>query len=113
MPSANNEPLQLFSLLLGVLLPDLQTIDLTPVMIKLSIDLLQIPSYHLSPCLHRGDQLLDLQREGSKLSPINLGLRPELAKLLVPLLQAKVHTLLRLQHIPQMVFKTISLSGRC
>ena len=34
MASTNNEAFQLLSLLLGVLLPNLQTIDLTPMMIK-------------------------------------------------------------------------------
>ena len=49
MPRANDETLQFFSLLLGILLPDLQTIYLTPVTIKPSVDLFKIPSHYLSP----------------------------------------------------------------
>ena len=33
MPSANDEPLQLLGLLLGILLPDLQAVYLSPMMI--------------------------------------------------------------------------------
>ena len=113
IPSANNEPLQLLSLLLGVLFPDLQAIDLTPVMIEPPIDLLQILSYYLGSCLHRRDQLLHLQGQGSKLSPIDLRLGAELSKLLISLLRTKVHPPLGLQHIPQLAFKTISLLERC
>ena len=60
MPSANNEPLELLGLLLGVLLPDLQAIDLTPVTIKPPVDFLEVLLDHLDPRLHRGDQLLHL-----------------------------------------------------
>ena len=49
MPSANDEPFQLLSLLLGILLPDLQAIDLTPVTIKLPIDLFEVLPYHFGP----------------------------------------------------------------
>ena len=49
VPSAHNEAFQLLNLLLGVLLPDLQAIDLTPVTIELPVDLLEVFSNHLSP----------------------------------------------------------------
>ena len=113
MPSANNEPLQLLGLLLGVLFPDLQVIDLAPVTIKLPVDLLQILPYHLGPGLHRGNQLLHLQGERRKLGSINLRLRPELTKLLISLVQTTVHVLLDLQHVSHLTFKKISLSERC
>ena len=80
----------------SVLLPDLQAIDLTPVTIELPIDLLKVPPYYLGSCLHQRDQLLHLQGQGSKLSPIDLRLGPELLKLLISLFQTKVHPLLGL-----------------
>ena len=55
MPHTNHEALQPLHLLIGVLLPDLQAIDLTPVTIKPPIDLLKVPFHHLGSCLHRGD----------------------------------------------------------
>ena len=55
MPSANNEPLQLLCLLLGILFPDLQVIDLTPVMIESPIDLLKVLSYYLGPGFQQRD----------------------------------------------------------
>ena len=49
MPSANNKPLQLLGLLLGVLLSNLQAIDLTPVTIKPPVDFLKVLLYYFGP----------------------------------------------------------------
>ena len=97
MASTNNETFQFLCLLFGVLLPDLQVINLTPVTIKPPIDLFKIPPHHFGSCLHWRDQFLDLQRESSELSSICLRLGVELAKILIPGVQTNVHQLLNLQ----------------
>ena len=113
MASTNDEAFQLLGLLLGILLPDLEAINLTPVMIKLPIDLLQISPHHFASCLHQRDQLLDLHGEGSKLGPISLRLVVELMKLFIPLIKMNVHEFLDLQLDPHHSLYTISLQRRC
>ena len=113
MASTNHEAFQLLHFLPAVLLPDLQMINLTPVTIKLSVDLFKIPPHYLGPRPHRRNQLLELQRESSKLHPIGLRLRPELLEFFIPLLQTKVYPLLDLQLDLHLTLKTISLQRRC
>ena len=49
MPSTNNETLQLLGLLLGILLPDIQVVDLTLVTVKLPIDLFKVLPHYFGP----------------------------------------------------------------
>ena len=81
MTSTNDEALQLLHLLLAVLLPDLEAIDLTPVMIKPPIDLLQIsPPPQLLPLLKRS--IPELAWRGQQAEPYQPVTRNKVDKVL-------------------------------